>query len=67
LGVAPHSLRAVNPPMLKDLVSGLSSIDRKAPIHIHLAEQIKEVNDCLTWSKQRPVEWLLSNMPVDSR
>ena len=67
LGVAPHSLRAVNPPMLKDLVSGLSSIDRKAPIHIHLAEQIKEVNDCLTWSEQRPVEWLLSNMPVDPR
>ena len=66
-GVAPHSLRAVSPAMLKDLVDGLSTIDRKAPIHIHLAEQIKEVNDCLTWSEQRPVEWLLSNMPVDSR
>src|SRR6266581_1953192 len=67
LGVAPHSLRAVSPAMLKDLVAGLSAIDRKAPIHIHLAEQIKEVNDCLTWSGQRPVEWLLSNIPVDSR
>src|SRR2546427_144243 len=32
-----------------------------------LAAQVKEVNDCLTWSGQRPVEWLLSNMPVDSR
>src|SRR6266571_4913428 len=41
--------------------------DRMAPIHIHLAEQIKEVNDCLTWSGQRPVEWLLSHMPVDPR
>ena len=67
LGVAPHSLRAVSPAMLKDLVDGLSAVDRKAPIHIHLAEQIKEVNDCLTWSEQRPVEWLFSNMPVDSR
>src|SRR2546425_1614365 len=67
LGVAPHSLRAVSPAMLKDLVAGVSAIDRKAPIHIHLAEQIKEVNDCLSWSGQRPVEWLLSNMPVDSR
>jgi formimidoylglutamate deiminase len=66
-GVAPHSLRAVSPAMLKDLVAGVSAIDRKAPVHIHLAEQIKEVNDCLTWSGQRPVEWLLSNMPVDSR
>src|SRR3989475_2458832 len=67
LGVAPHSLRAVSPAMLKDLVTGVSAIDRKAPIHIHLAEQIKEVNDCLSWSGPRPVEWLLSNMPVDSR
>ena len=67
LGVAPHSLRAVSPAMLKDLVAGVSAIDRKAPIHIHLAEQIKEVNDCLSWIGQRPVEWLLSNMPVDSR
>jgi formimidoylglutamate deiminase len=66
-GVAPHSLRAVSPAMLKDLVAGLSAIDRKAPIHIHVAEQVKEVNDCLTWSEQRPVEWLLANMAVDSR
>src|SRR3989449_4795570 len=66
-GVAPHSLRAVSPAMLKDLIDGLSAVDRKAPIHIHLAEQVKEVNDCLTWSGQRPVEWLFSNLPVDSR
>ena len=33
-----------------------------APIHIHAAEQIKEVEDCLAWSKQRPVEWLLDEM-----
>ncbi len=67
VGVAPHSLRAVSPAMLKDLVTGLPAIDRKAPIHIQVAEQIKEVNDCLSWSGQRPVEWLLANMPVDSR
>lgn len=66
-GVAPHSLRAVSPAMLKDLVDGLKAIDRKAPVHIHLAEQVREVNDCLSWCEQRPVEWLLSNMPVDSR
>ena len=66
-GVAPHSLRAVSPAMLKELVDGLKAIDRKAPVHIHLAEQVREVNDCLSWCEQRPVEWLLSNMPVDSR
>jgi len=67
LGAAPHSLRAVSPPMLKELVDGVTTIDPASPIHIHLAEQVKEVNDCLSWSEQRPVEWLLSNMPVDSR
>ncbi|MGB7540581.1 MAG: formimidoylglutamate deiminase [Burkholderiales bacterium] len=67
LGVAPHSLRAVSPAMLKDLVAGLAAIDRKAPIHIHVAEQVKEVNDCISWSEQRPADWLLSNMPVDAR
>ena len=66
LGVAPHSLRAVSPAMLKDLLAGLSALDPMAPIHIHVAEQVKEVNDCLSWSEQRPVDWLLTNMPVDA-
>ncbi len=67
LGIAPHSLRAVNPEMLRDLVAGATAIDPGTPIHIHLAEQIREVNDCLTWSDRRPVEWLLANAPVDAR
>jgi len=66
-GVAPHSLRAVSPPMLKDLVAGVHAIDPKAPVHIHVAEQVKEVNDCLTWSDCRPAQWLIDNMPIDSR
>jgi formimidoylglutamate deiminase len=67
IGVSPHSLRAVSPPMLKDLLAGLDSIDPAAPIHIHVAEQVKEVNDCLSWSNQRPAEWLLNNAPIDRR
>lgn len=67
IGVSPHSLRAVSPPLLKDLIAGLATIDPDAPIHMHVAEQIKEVNDCLTWSDQRPAEWLLNNMPLDRR
>ena len=67
LGVAPHSLRAVSPPMLKDLIAGLDAIDATAPIHIHVAEQIKEVNDCLAWSDSRPVQWLLDHMPLGPR
>jgi formimidoylglutamate deiminase len=38
-----------------------------APIHIHAAEQVKEVEDCLAWSSARPVAWLLDNAPVDQR
>jgi formimidoylglutamate deiminase len=63
VGVAPHSLRAVAPPDL-DLVAQLA-ID--GPVHIHVAEQIREVNDCLAWSGRRPVEWLLDHAAVDSR
>lgn len=63
VGVAPHSLRAVAPPDL-DHVAQLA-LD--GPIHIHVAEQMREVNDCLTWSGRRPVEWLLDHAAVDSR
>ncbi|MDK6437082.1 amidohydrolase family protein, partial [Lactobacillus crispatus] len=37
------------------------------PIHIHIAEQQKEVDDCQAWSGERPVEWLYNHLPVDSR
>jgi formimidoylglutamate deiminase len=39
----------------------------KAPVHIHIAEQTQEVDDCLAWSGQRPVQWLLEHAPVDAR
>jgi len=67
LGVAPHSLRAVSPAMLRDLLAGLDVLDPTAPVHMHVAEQVKEVNDCISWADQRPVQWLLDNMPVNSR
>jgi len=63
VGVAPHSLRAVTPGELSALV-GLAG---DAPIHIHAAEQIGEVEDCLAWSGARPVQWLLDRAPLDSR
>ena len=62
VGVAPHSLRAVMPEALAAL-PGLTD----GPIHIHVAEQTKEGDDCLAWSGARPVEWLLANAPVDAR
>ncbi len=67
IGVAPHSLRAVTPQELNAIVTHLDSHDRSAPIHIHAAEQLKEVDDCLTWSHKRPVAWLLANANIDAR
>jgi formimidoylglutamate deiminase len=59
-GVAPHSLRAVSPQEL----SAVCRMGQGGPIHIHAAEQVKEVEDCLAWSGARPVAWLLDNAPV---
>lgn len=63
LGLAPHSLRAATPEHLR----ALESLAGPDPIHIHIAEQTREVEDCLAWSGARPVEWLLANLPVDPR
>ena len=63
LGLAPHSLRAATPEELETLVP----LAGDGPIHIHVAEQVKEVEDCLAWSGARPVEWLLDHAPVDER
>ena len=67
LGLAPHSLRAVPPAALRDALAGLAAIDPTAPVHIHIAEQAKEVDDCRAWSGQRPVAWLLDQAAVDAR
>ena len=67
LGLAPHSLRAVPPESLKLALEGLNGIDPAAPFHIHIAEQTAEVEACLAFHGQRPVKWLLENMPVNER
>lgn len=67
LGIAPHSLRAVTPELLRDGIAALDAIDKAAPIHIHIAEQTGEVDDCLAWSGKRPVQWLLDQDIVDRR
>jgi formimidoylglutamate deiminase len=66
LGVAAHSLRAVTPESLKTVLEALPNLGLSGcPIHIHVAEQEKEVRDCLAWSGERPVAWLLAHMPVN--
>ena len=67
VGIAPHSLRAVDKDSLTKAVSHVRALDEKAPIHIHIAEQQKEVDDCVAHFGQRPVEWLLANMELDQQ
>jgi formimidoylglutamate deiminase len=63
VGVAPHSLRAVTAPELREIVAWAGN----RPIHIHAAEQVQEVADCLAATGQRPVEWLLTHAEVGPR
>jgi formiminoglutamate deiminase len=63
VGVAPHSLRAVTPAELGAMVS----LAGPGPIHIHIAEQTREVDECIAWSGQRPLQWLFDHAPVDRR
>jgi formimidoylglutamate deiminase len=64
VGVCFHSLRAVPEAAMREVLAATS---RKLPVHIHIAEQIGEVQDCLALRNARPVEWLLANLPVDAR
>ncbi|MCP4876839.1 MAG: formimidoylglutamate deiminase [Gammaproteobacteria bacterium] len=64
VGIAPHSLRAVNRDLLADVIA---SLDGLAAIHLHVAEQTREVDDCVAWCGLRPVEWLFENFDVDQR
>ena len=63
VGIAPHSLRAVT----AESLAQLSILKPDAPMHIHIAEQIKEVEDCLIWSEERPVNWLMEHAEVNER
>jgi formimidoylglutamate deiminase len=63
IGIAPHSLRAVTPSELSELMS----LAGDGPVHIHAAEQIREVEDCVAWSGTRPVRWLLDHAGVDEK
>lgn len=63
VGAAPHSLRAATP----DELNAVVALAPDGPIHIHVAEQVKEVEDCVAWSGARPVQFLLGQASVDKR
>ena len=62
IGVAPHSMRATVPEQLRQLKDRFGT----GPIHIHVAEQVREVSEIEHWLGARPVAWLLDNLDIDA-
>lgn len=65
MGIAPHSLRAVSESELREVL--LFWPDQKCPVHIHIAEQPAEIEDCKKFLGARPVEYLMEQFPIDRR
>jgi formiminoglutamate deiminase len=63
VGIAPHSLRAATIAEIQEILP----LSEGQPIHIHVAEQLLEIEDCIAATGARPVELLLSSAPVDQR
>lgn len=65
IGLAIHSLRAAPAEMIREALAVRAEANRNAPVHIHIAEQIGEVTDCVARNGATPVRWLLDNIAVD--
>ena len=63
-GIALHSLRAVDEAVLREIAERVRG---RMPVHIHIAEQRQEVDDCLARHGKRPIDWLLDNVALDDR
>ena len=67
LGVAPHSVRAVDALMLTELVDAATRLDPTMPIHMHVSEQVGEVTQCIETHGTTPYAWVSDLVDVDSR
>ncbi len=65
-GIAAHSLRAITRDTFDEVLDEFAN-RVCLPIHIHIAEQTREVDDCIAWSGARPVEYLYDHFPVDKQ
>ena len=67
LGIAPHSVRAVDALMLTELVDAATRLDATLPIHMHVSEQTGEVAQCLATHGTTPLAWVADLVDVDAR
>jgi formiminoglutamate deiminase len=65
VGIAPHSVRAVPPAWLAEL--GSYARLHGLPFHMHVAEQPREIEECLAETGKRPVELLADLGVLDAR
>jgi formimidoylglutamate deiminase len=65
VGVAVHSLRAADEAAIKEVA--VFAAKQSLPIHIHIAEQTQEVQDCVNHTAQRPSEWLMAHLSVNAQ
>ncbi len=64
LGLALHSLRAVPPALMREAIAG---VEATSPIHLHAAEQTGEVDEAIAKFGTRPIDYVLTQFPVDQR
>ena len=64
IAVGVHSMRGVE---ANDILRVCRELPQNIPFHIHVSEQLKEVEDCLRFLGKRPVEWLLENIDLNER
>ena len=75
IGIALHSLRAVSEQAMVDVLDGVAKLPPSRsgfpadmmPIHIHIAEQVAEVDECVALRGSRPVQWLLDHADINAR
>ena len=65
VGIGAHSLRATSESSLRQVAA--RAVETGAPMHIHVAEQQREVDECVATLGRRPVRWLLDHFDVDQR
>lgn len=64
IAVGVHSMRGVE---ANDILRAVNELPNDVPFHIHVSEQLKEVEDCINFLGKRPVEWLLENCDLNER
>ncbi|MDY8136332.1 formimidoylglutamate deiminase [Aquimarina sp. 2201CG5-10] len=64
IGIGIHSMRGVEP---SDIAKIAESGPQNIPFHIHVSEQLKEIEDSIKYLNKRPVEWLLENIELNER